>query len=250
VPVSVLLVDDVDEVRVVLRNSLRLRGGFTVVEAADGRDAMAKARETQPDIVVLDLGLPDLAGRDVLSGIREAAPGTQVIVFTGMETPDRAALTRQVTAFVLKDRDIEYVVDLLENVGRDLARAAVQTLNVHPTAAREARRFIRQCCETWGCSDMVDDAMLVVSELVTNAFLHALAGVEVRASFADHILRLEVLDTGEGTPDPRVPTDEDEHGRGLLLVSALCAAWGVESADGTKKLVWAELVAPAALDQA
>ena len=244
---TVLLVDDVDEVRVVVRTSLRLRGGFEVVaEAADGLGAVARARETQPDIVVLDLGLPDLAGREVLSGIRAVSPSTQVVVFSGMEGSDRTVANEEVTAYVTKDRNIEYLVDLLEHVGRDLPRSAMRTLTAQPSAVGEGRRFVRQRCEAWGCDDMVADAILVTSELVTNAIVHAHEGVELRASFSNRILRLEVLDSGPGTPDPRLATDEDEHGRGLLLVDALSAAWGVESAGDDRKLVWAELVNPAA----
>jgi CheY-like chemotaxis protein/anti-sigma regulatory factor (Ser/Thr protein kinase) len=251
VPVSVLLVDDVDEVRVVLRHALRLRGGFDVVaEAADGLGAVDQARQTQPDIVVLDLGLPNLAGREVLSRLRAVAPAAQVVVFSGLETPDRAAVIEEVAAYVSKDRDIDYLVDLLENLSRDLARVAIRTLSAHPSAVGEARRFVCQRCEAWGCGELVNDAALVASELVTNAVVHARAGVELRVSFVRRVLRLEVVDSGGGTPDPRVATDEDEHGRGLLLVSALSAAWGVESVDNGRKLVWAELIDPAALSQA
>ncbi len=248
---SVLLVDDVDEVRTVLRTSLRLRGGFAVVaEAADGHGAVQLARATQPDIVVLDLGLPDLAGREVLSRVREVAPGAQIVVFSGLESADPAAVAGQVAAFVTKDRDIDYLVDLLEHVGRDLPRTATRRLTAHPSAVGDARRFVKQQCKAWDCTDMADEAMLVVSELVTNAIVHAQAGMELRASFANRVLRLEVLDSGPGTPDPRIATRDDEHGRGLLLVSVLSASWGVESAGGGRKLVWAELVDPAVLRQA
>jgi hypothetical protein len=43
-------------------------------------------------------------------------------------------------------------------------------------------------------------------------------------------------------PDPKVADDRAEHGRGLLLVSALCVAWGVEALPGGGKVVWAELL--------
>ncbi len=248
---SILLVDDIDEVRTVLRTSLRMRGGLEVVaEAADGYGAVEQARATQPDIVVLDLGLPDLAGREVLSRVRAVAPRAQVVVFSGMEAGDAPGVDGEVAAYVTKDRDIEYLVDLLENLGRDVPRTAVRKLTAHPSAVGEARRFIKQRCEDWGCPDLVDAATLVISELVTNGVVHAHAGTEVSASYENSILRLEVLDSGPGTPDPRRATAEDEHGRGLLLVSVLSAAWGVEAAGHGRKLVWAELVAPASSLQA
>ncbi len=67
-----------------------MRGGFDVVaEAADGRTAIEAAAKLQPDVVVLDLGLPDLAGRDVLTMLRVAAPDMRVVVFTGGDADRR-----------------------------------------------------------------------------------------------------------------------------------------------------------------
>ena len=73
--IRVLLVDDVVEVRRLVRTSLRFRGGFDVVaEASDGAEAIRMAETLRPDVVVLDLGLPDIAGHEVLSHIRAASP--------------------------------------------------------------------------------------------------------------------------------------------------------------------------------
>ena len=58
-PIAVLLVDDVEAVRRMVRTALRLRGGFEVVgEASSGAEAVQLADGLHPDIVVLDLGLP------------------------------------------------------------------------------------------------------------------------------------------------------------------------------------------------
>ena len=62
-----------------------------------------------------------------------------------------------------------------------------------------------------------------------------------RLKDADHILRIEVIDRGDGSPELQRPYAHSEHGRGLLLVSAICAAWGVDALGDGRKMVWAEL---------
>ena len=239
--VRVLLVEDVAELRSVLRQALQLRGGFDVVgEAAGGNAAIVAAARHQPDIVVLDLGLPDVAGREVLTRIRAVAPAAQVVVYTGSITPDRFP-EDEVEAFVTKDREVSYVVDLLTRFPARYETAVVD-LGPQPADVPAARRFLDEHCRRWGCGDLVDDAHIVVTELVTNAFVHAGTRCELRAGLTDRALRLQVTDYGPGMPDPRSADDRAEHGRGLLLVSVLCVAWGVEMLPDGGKVVWAELL--------
>jgi CheY-like chemotaxis protein/anti-sigma regulatory factor (Ser/Thr protein kinase) len=242
---SVLLVDDVQELRAVLRRSLRLRDGFDVIaEAEDGASAITAAARHQPDIIVLDLGLPDLAGHEVLTRLRAVSPAAQIIVYTGSVTPDRMPLSDQVEAFVTKDHDISYLIDLLGRLTRRRYETARIELGPDRSDVAAARRFVTDRCREWGCADVVDDAELVVSELVTNALLYSESPCELRAGLSDAAMRLQVVDQGTGMPDPMSATDTDEHGRGLLLVSALCAAWGVEALPGGGKIVWAEILRP------
>jgi CheY-like chemotaxis protein len=245
VPIRVLLVDDVVEVRRLVRTSLRFRGGFEVVgEAADGAEAVRLAQQLRPDVVVLDLGLPDIAGREVLSRVREHAPDSKVVVFSGLETPDRAWIRAHSEGFVLKDSDLGYLVDLLESVGRTTGLEAVIDLPDDLSSVAEARRFVKQQFLVWGITGPLDDALLVVSELAANALTHAHSSYRIRLSATPMALRIEVDDTGAGTPEPQPLTDTEEHGRGLHLVDALAASWGMESADTGGKRVWAELALP------
>jgi two-component system, OmpR family, KDP operon response regulator KdpE len=66
---SVLIIDDEPQIRKFLRISLASQG-YRVLESTDGRDGLARAALEQPDLVVLDLGLPDMDGQDVLGGLR------------------------------------------------------------------------------------------------------------------------------------------------------------------------------------
>jgi CheY-like chemotaxis protein len=243
--ISVLLVEDVPELRSVIRQALQIRRGFTVVaEADDGAGAILCAARHQPEIVVLDLGLPDLAGHEVLSRLRAISPGSQIVVYTGSSAAHELPLAGDVDAYVTKDRDVSYLVDLLSRLGRPRHESAAVELGPNPRDVATARRFVGVRCEDWGCGDLVDDAELVASELVTNALLHGAGRCELRLALSDAALRLQVVDEGDGMPDPQNAGQGDEHGRGLLLVSALCAAWGVEALPGGGKVVWAELLRP------
>jgi CheY-like chemotaxis protein/anti-sigma regulatory factor (Ser/Thr protein kinase) len=242
---SVLLVDDVPELRSVIRRSLRLRGGFDVVaEAEDGAGAITAAASHQPEVVVLDLGLPDLAGHEVLTRLRAVSPASQIVVYTGSATPDGLPLSGEVEAFVTKDQDVSYLVDLLSRLNLRRYETARLDIGPEPADVALARRFVAEQCRDWGCGDVVEDAQLVVSELVTNALIHGQSRCQLRAGLSDAALRLQVVDSGAGMPDPQIAGEGDEHGRGLLLVSALCAAWGVEALPAGGKIVWAELLRP------
>ncbi|MEW2115885.1 MULTISPECIES: ATP-binding protein [unclassified Streptomyces] len=118
-----------------------------------------------------------------------------------------------------------------------------------PTAAREARAEIRRKLEEWGLAggenltdhavDLLDVAELLVSELVTNAVLHAASPFRFTLWAAHGVLRCEVTDTGRRTPRVRC-AGVAESGRGMFLVDALARRWGCHQ-DGPGKTVWFEL---------
>ena len=81
--VTVLLVDDSDEIRFLLRANLESDGRFEVVgEAANGREAIDAATVLQPDAVILDASMPVMTGIDALPRLREVAPGSALIVLS------------------------------------------------------------------------------------------------------------------------------------------------------------------------
>jgi DNA-binding NarL/FixJ family response regulator len=234
-----VLVDDVPHVRLLVRTALRVRDGFEVVgEAGDGSGAVRLAAELRPDIVVLDLGLPDIAGQDVLTRVREGSPDSKIVVFSGTEAPE---IAERVEGYVLKDADIDYLIDLLETVGQGRSEAVVLALPAHPTSVSRARRFLRSTLHDWNLEQLVEDGQIVVSELVTNAVTHAKSAPELRLSLKGSTLRVEVRDDGTGTPQPQPPSETGEHGRGMHLVAALAAAWGMDVPRDDGKVVWAEL---------
>ncbi|WP_318213133.1 ATP-binding protein [Streptomyces sp. SCL15-6] len=118
-----------------------------------------------------------------------------------------------------------------------------------------ARDFTREALYAWGwlpsaTADQraaAEDVLLVVSELVTNACLHAEGPDELSITCDKKVIRLEVSDRGAGQPAPRTPHRAGRPGgHGMFIVQRLCLDWGVVRAPGVAgKRVWAELGAPA-----
>jgi anti-sigma regulatory factor (Ser/Thr protein kinase) len=121
-----------------------------------------------------------------------------------------------------------------------------------PRAAAAARRFVRDTLRTWrlggpepGRADLIDDAVLLTSELVTNAVVHAGTLVQVTCWLAESAVEVVVLDRH---PVPLVPgrsragagAADRTSGRGLLLPGELASSWGVTYAR-TAKAVWFRL---------
>ena len=115
----------------------------------------------------------------------------------------------------------------------------VLSLPGEPSSVPAARRAVAGQLRAWGLDPMVEPVSLAVSELATNAVLHAGGGLRVTLSRVSEGVRLEVGDGSARTPQQRRPTELSGTGRGLHLVNMLAADWGVESASGTGKVVWA-----------
>ncbi|HEX2895252.1 MAG TPA: response regulator [Marmoricola sp.] len=243
--ISVLLVDDEPAIRTILATVLHLHGGFEVVgETATGDDAARLAADLRPDVIVLDLGLPDLAPRHVLATMRRASPTSKVVVYTGNDS-DRAWFEQRAEGYVAKDADLEDLLGVLEEVGEQQAHdLAILELPPDLQAPREARAVIRELLAHWGYRELIEDAVLVVSELVANSVEHAEPASVVVADRGEGVLRIEVRDHGEGHPVSPPESGSAERGRGLMIVSALARSWGVLATERSKT-VWVELGQPA-----
>jgi anti-sigma regulatory factor (Ser/Thr protein kinase) len=100
-----------------------------------------------------------------------------------------------------------------------------------------ARRLVRQALSGLP-QGVVDRALLMVSELATNAFRHARSTFTVSVVRSGGIVRVEVTDAGGGLPVVRHPSPTEPSGRGLQIVMTLALRWGVEVGDGAAKTVW------------
>lgn len=80
---TILVVDDAAFMRMMIRDILA-KEGYTIHEAVNGRDAVEKYREIQPDLVTMDITMPELDGISALRAIREQDPGARVLMVSAM----------------------------------------------------------------------------------------------------------------------------------------------------------------------
>ncbi|GAA1944853.1 SpoIIE family protein phosphatase [Streptomyces durmitorensis] len=128
------------------------------------------------------------------------------------------------------------------------ARAAA-TFDPVGRSVATARSFVRDTLQGWGFTDIVDDAVVLTSELVTNAVVHAGTAADVLCLRTEDAVRIEVSDH---YPEREIPLQQSavnmgnpdrEGGRGLQLCAALATRWGVEYTP-TQKQVWFQLDLP------
>jgi DNA-binding NarL/FixJ family response regulator len=119
VPTRILIADDHEVVRAGLRSVLEVHSGWQVVaEAGDGKDAIAKALDTKPDVAIIDYSLPLMNGLEVTRRIRAAVPQTEVLIFTmhDSETLIGELLQAGARAFLLKSDANQYLLTAVESL--------------------------------------------------------------------------------------------------------------------------------------
>ncbi|MET7694408.1 ATP-binding SpoIIE family protein phosphatase [Streptomyces sp. NPDC005483] len=202
-------------------------------------------------------------------------PGTVLVLYSdGLHERDRDDVRTRLDGFgPPAGTDLEHLADgLLRDTsdGRDdaallLARyegadggqvPRVARMHIHRRdlrGVREARGFVHTCLYDWDLAELSDDLVLIASELVTNALIHAGSDVDLRLRVSGDRVRLEVRDSDSDPPIPTAYslTDEGsaraEHGRGLYLVDALAHTWNT-SPSGRGKTVWLEMDIPRTVD--
>jgi DNA-binding NarL/FixJ family response regulator len=248
----VLVVDDDPDYRLLVRLALAPEDGFEVVaEAGDGSGAVAAAKEAQPDLVLLDCTMPGGDAFDTLPALRAAAPEARIVLVSGHDPSDLQSATRSAGAvgYLTKETPARRLgaelVALIGLVGavEQLLTEASQRFEQHEQSPRAARRFVSQALTGWddGEGDLTDTVTLLVSELVTNAVVHAGSDVEVMVRLTSSAARVEVTDASAEALAPRNATDDEDSGRGLALVGSLARRWGVRPASGGGKTVWFEV---------
>jgi DNA-binding NarL/FixJ family response regulator len=156
VPVAerILLVDDHPLTRSALAGLLRQHGFEVVGEAEDGEQAVARATELEPDLILLDLSMPGVDGLTALPRLRDAAPTCEVVVLTASGTEENllGAIRGGAAGYLLKSEPPERIVGFLRGVAN--GEAALSGV--------VARRLLEQVRSTGGRGSGVPDSIAAV----------------------------------------------------------------------------------------
>jgi hypothetical protein len=138
---TVVVVDDVAEVRLLVRRHLDRSGQFTVVgEGADGRAAVELARDLRPELLLLDVSMPEMDGLEALPQIRAAAPDTIVVMYTGFDEVGLADRARALgaTALIEKSAAVGQLAGQLEAIRRDATGGSEHSAASEPVSVDDA----------------------------------------------------------------------------------------------------------------
>jgi anti-sigma regulatory factor (Ser/Thr protein kinase) len=125
-------------------------------------------------------------------------------------------------------------------------QSATRAFPGSPASVGAARRFAAATLLSWRRTEVLDDVRWAVSELATNAALHAATDFTVTLTLTGGTLRMSVTDGSHRHPRiPRLDDPQSTTGRGLRMIAQLASGWGVEPQASGGKTVWCEFPAAA-----
>ena len=122
-----MIVDDHKVFRRGLHSLLGTQPGWEIVgDAADGAEAVRKANQLKPDVVIMDISMPMMSGLDATRLIMEAAPETKVLIFSMLDSEQmkRDALEAGARGYVLKSHAASDLIAAIRAVSCPFAKAA------------------------------------------------------------------------------------------------------------------------------
>lgn len=166
--IRVMLVDDYALVRKGLANLLRAETDFEVVgEACDGVEAVAKAPAFRPDIILMDVRMPQMNGLDAIPRILEALPAVKIVMLTVTEDEDAVfdAVRRGAQGYLLKSVEPQTLFDLLRGVRRgEAALSSGLATKILLEFARQSRRPAETVSPLAQLSSREQDVLALVAD--------------------------------------------------------------------------------------
>jgi NarL family two-component system response regulator LiaR len=132
-PIRVMIVDDHPVVRRGIKSLLGEEEDIQVVgEAVNGRDALEKVESLKPDVILMDLVMPEMTGIEAIEKITASHPDARILVMTSFAADDKVfpSIKAGALGYLLKDSDPEDLIRMIRQVHRG-------ELSIHPTIARK-----------------------------------------------------------------------------------------------------------------
>ena len=240
---TVLVADDDPDYRLLVR--LALDEGPEVVEAADADELVEVAGRRRPDVILLDVSLPG-----GFRALRRLARPAKVVLVSSRPPDELATMAAAMGAvgYLGKDlapselpaaiADVMSVVDRLES----LLAKAFSRLPAELRSAGEARALVRRTLDGWCDEDLLDDIALCVSELVTNAVVHADSAPRILVHVRPTVVHVEISDDSDDMPVVKHADPHDTSGRGMAILGGISDRWGSRRRSGGGKTVWFDII--------
>lgn len=243
-----LVVDDNPDYRALVRFALAGSSVELVGEAAGPADGIELAARLQPDLVLLDIVRRGDDGLSAIAPMQEAAPQATIIAVAAYAEHELwgSATTSTAVAYLPKSTPATRLCEELVRIRTsrhdtdDIVETVRERFPADLRSAAGARRFVAAALDRWGFGGMNDSVALLVSELVTNAVVHAHSDVELAVHLRPARVRVEVIDAAREHIRRRDAKDDEQSGRGMALIEALAVAWGIDSLLAGKS-VWFEM---------
>jgi CheY-like chemotaxis protein len=231
----VLIIDDDSSVLKLLSSALE-RKSIVAAGAGNGADALAAVKTCRFDVIILDLGLPDIHGLELIHKLRETTPDARVVIITADTTSETLlrAIREQAFEYIRKPFDIREVVDIIQLAAGAIDEPAIEVHSAKPdwielsipcthSAVDRIERFIRQLIPT-----MPED----VTAQVTQAFRELLLNAVEWGGGLDpaHRVRICCVHTGRillyriADPGPGFRFDELDHSASVNQEGAFAMA--------------------------
>jgi NarL family two-component system response regulator LiaR len=170
-PIRVMIVDDHGMVRRGLATILRVRSDLLLVgEASNGQEALEVCEETQPDVILMDLVMPEMSGAEATQAIRDRCPDVQVIALTSFQERElvREALQAGAISYLLKNVSAEDLAAAIREAHAGRSTLAPEAIQVLIQMESKDASYDQDLPEAFGLTSREEEVLALVVEGLSN----------------------------------------------------------------------------------